>query len=45
MDTLDVFGVGAKVGCMVDFVFEELCGLVIEVRSWAWKRGMNVRCR
>ena len=28
MDALDVFRVGAKVGCMVDFVFEKLCELV-----------------
>lgn len=42
MDALDVFGVGAKVGRMVDLVFEELYEFVSEV---AWKGGGNVRCR
>lgn len=56
MDALDVFRAGAEVGCVVDFVFEELVvGLVREVRYRVWerekrgggrgRRGVNVRCR
>ena len=45
MDALDVFRVGAKKGCMVDFVFEELCELVSKTRSRAEEKVENVRCR
>lgn len=45
MDALNIFRVGAKESRMVDFVFEELCELVSEIQSRAWKRGENVQCR
>ena len=31
---LDVFGVGAEVGCVVDFVLEELYNAVSEIRLY-----------
>ena len=42
MDALDVFRVGAKVGRMVDFIFEKLCELF---REGLEEEGENVRCR
>ena len=38
MDALDILRVRTKVGCVVDFVFEKLCGSISEIQVWAWKR-------
>lgn len=39
MYALDVFGVGAEVGCVVDFVLEELCGWLNRYILWSKDRG------
>lgn len=52
VDALDVFGVVAEVGCVVDFVFKELGGWLVGWVSWMGRGGVfskrrreDLRCR